>query len=286
MNRRTASPFWRNRTANGRSNLLKSSDTNLVIGASYSHADILKFDSLYAPLAHFDRCPLNKIRSLTPSSSRPHTPPSSGKANTRNVRSPPLAANAALSSPPKKSNHSQLLSSTTSDWEDDVDDEEEEETNVSGYTYDDGLEEDEFGLPSISSMKREARKRPPAKQFNDPGGGIGSSMNGALYNLDPPRLSGRGRANSSDIALERGPLSYPAAKKADRKILRPQYKDILRGMQASSLCSGPADIFRPSQFPTPDFAPADICKCESQRNGSSNDPYIPYQQIQKDPAGH
>lgn len=147
-----------------------------------------------------------------------------------------------------------------------MDDEEEEETNVSGYTYDDGMEEDEFGLPSISSMKREARKRPPVKQFNDPGGGIGSSMNGALYSLDPPRLSSRARANSSDIALERGPLNYPAAKKADRKILRPQYKDILKGIESSSLCRRPADMSRPSQFPTPNFASADICKCESKRN--------------------
>ena len=45
----------------------------------------------------------------------------------------------------------------------------------------------------------------------------------------PERSSGRPRANSSDIAEERGPPSYPTAKKSEGKILRPQYKDILRG---------------------------------------------------------
>lgn len=42
--------------------------------------------------------------------------------------------------------------------------------------------------------------------------------------------SSRPRANSSDIAEERGVSLYPSAKKTEGKILRPQYKDILKGM--------------------------------------------------------
>lgn len=47
--------------------------------------------------------------------------------------------------------------------------------------------------------------------------------------LDVDSAGNRARANSFDIALERGPPSYPAAKKSEGKILRPQYKEILRG---------------------------------------------------------
>ena len=47
---RSASPFWRSRTADGRhdsSPKKQSRDPGLVVGASYSHADMLKFDNLY-----------------------------------------------------------------------------------------------------------------------------------------------------------------------------------------------------------------------------------------------
>lgn len=37
------------------------------------------------------------------------------------------------------------------------------------------------------------------------------------------------RANSTDIAEERSSLTYPTANKSEGKILRPQYKDILKG---------------------------------------------------------
>jgi hypothetical protein len=42
-NRRPSSPFWRTRSATPQLNAGKSTK---VIGASYSHADMLKFDSL------------------------------------------------------------------------------------------------------------------------------------------------------------------------------------------------------------------------------------------------
>ena len=168
-------------------------------------------------------------RALTPSNSRPHTPPSSSRGNIQSARSPPSKTNHGLSSPPKKPAYPHLQASTNDDWGDENDEEEDEEDEEPQYVYNEGSDEDEFGLPSISSMRREAKRRIPADKFNDPGGGLGSNKNGSLSMLEPERLSGRPRANSSDIALERGPPSYPSAKKSEGKILRPQYKDILRG---------------------------------------------------------
>lgn len=49
-------------------------------------------------------------------------------------------------------------------------------------------------------------------------------------NLIPSMHSMRLRANSADIAEERSSLTYPTANKSEGKILRPQYKDILKGM--------------------------------------------------------
>ena len=169
-------------------------------------------------------------RSLTPSNSRPHTPPSSSKNNVRNARTPPPKANSAISSPPRKPTYSQLLPSANDDWQagDDEEDDEEEE-DAPQHIYSEGLDEDEFGLPSISSMRRAAKKRIPINKINDPGGGFSTSRNGSSSNSAPSRPSGRPRANSSDIAEERGPPSYPTTKKIEGKILRPQYKDILRG---------------------------------------------------------
>ncbi len=99
------------------------------------------------------------------------------------------------------------------------------------------MDEDEFGLPSISSMRSQAKKRIPNKKTNDPGGGAGKFNNGMNTMLTPERLLGRARSNSSDIAEERGVPTYPTAKQSEGKILRPQYKDILRG-----LCSLVLDI--------------------------------------------
>ena len=93
------------------------------------------------------------------------------------------------------------------------DDEEAASSNV----YDDA-DEDEFGLPSLTTTRSKAKRIPNDKSF-DPGGTLKISS--------PP--NGRRRANSSDIAEERGPPIYPTAKQGEGKILRPQYKDILRG---------------------------------------------------------
>lgn len=107
------------------------------------------------------------------------------------------------------------------------DDEYDEDDEDNHYVYNENIDEDEFGLPSISSIRREAR-RIPRSRAHDPGGGSGGLDNGiSLLSVGQTKI--RERANSSDIAEERGPPDYPAAKRGEGKILRPQYKDILRG---------------------------------------------------------
>lgn len=127
------------------------------------------------------------------------------------------------------------MSQTNSDWNTGHDDEDDDENDAERYFYTENADEDEFGLPSISSMRREAKKRIPNKKTNDPGGGPGKASNGISSMLTPEQLLGRARANSSDIAEERGAPTYPAAKQSDGKILRPQYKDILRGSSSLKL---------------------------------------------------
>lgn len=92
-----------------------------------------------------------------------------------------------------------------------------------GYDNDDG---DDFGLPSISNMKRKTKRNTGAEKVNtsnlgpfDGGSGFGNSS-----------LGSRRYSNSADIAIERPAPSYPIPKKSEGKILRPQYKEILRGI--------------------------------------------------------
>jgi hypothetical protein len=111
------------------------------------------------------------------------------------------------------------LSHTNQDWN--AEDEGEEEDEY-GYDNDDG---DDFGLPSISSMKRKTKKAPEQSTTNH--GGIlspfGHGLQGGFGGFGSRRLS-----NSADIAIERPTPSYPVAKKSEGKILRPQYKEVLR----------------------------------------------------------
>lgn len=81
-----------------------------------------------------------------------------------------------------------------------------------GYDDDDG---DDFGLPSLSNMKRKSRRKAAAQ-------GDSSPMN------DSFGFPSRRYSNSADIAVERPAPTYPMPKKSEGKILRPQYKDILR----------------------------------------------------------
>ncbi|KAF2969593.1 hypothetical protein GQX73_g3966 [Xylaria multiplex] len=138
---RSSSPFWR--APREGTPKRTGRDPNLVVGAAYSHADMLKFDNLSRNAS---------------SSSRPKTPPSSTsqKARTSDVGSTSRKSNSSLSSPPLKSYFS-FLSTTNSDWN--VEDPEGEDEY--GYEDDDG---DDFGLPSLSNMKR--RSRHPANALH------------------------------------------------------------------------------------------------------------------------
>ncbi|KAL2833239.1 rab-GTPase-TBC domain-containing protein [Aspergillus cavernicola] len=102
------------------------------------------------------------------------------------------------------------------------DDEDDMEEDI---VFDD--DEDEFGLPSIASMrKRQDRKadtfQPKAFELS-----VGRSE-GKPSTLGVSLGNNRQRANSSDIAEERDIPLYPAARTGEGKILRPQYKEILR----------------------------------------------------------
>lgn len=87
-------------------------------------------------------------------------------------------------------------------------------------------DEDEFGLPSIASIhnKRTKKNRLSAYDYNGSDLEKTSSTPNLAYTSGPQK----GRSNSFDIAEERNTLSYPSANKGDGKILRPQYKEILR----------------------------------------------------------
>lgn len=177
---------------------------------------MLKFDNLYVQrlLTHHNT---NKLpRSLSSQTSRPRTPPSNSLHKTRSETPP--AHRSGLTSPPRRY-YTDFLSKTNNDWN--VEDEGDEEDDY-GYGDDDG---DDFGLPSISNMKRKTKKI--SKQNNtDPGGNLspfGQSPQGGYGGFGSRRLS-----NSADIAIERPTPSYPVAKKSEGKILRPQYKEVLR----------------------------------------------------------
>ncbi|RCI08186.1 hypothetical protein L249_6327 [Ophiocordyceps polyrhachis-furcata BCC 54312] len=193
----SSSPFWRppardnSNTARRGASTSSSRDSNIVVGAAYSHADMLKFDSLNVS-----------------GPSRPKTPPSSSAATKVRVHeaSPPPRNSANRSSPPFKS-YINFLSNTNDDWKTDEDD-------MLGYEDDDG---DDFGLPSISNMKRRSRKM--ATQAKPDGSSLSPASIGRLV---------RRQSNSADIAVERPMPSYPIPKKSEGKILRPQYKEILR----------------------------------------------------------
>lgn len=114
------------------------------------------------------------------------------------------------------------MSHTNNDWA--ADDEEEEEDEY-GYEDDDG---DDFGLPSISSKKRKNQSRLKSASAN---AAVDEGKNPpwrSSFGASAVGLGSRRMSNSADIAIERPAPSYPVAKKSEGKILRPQYKEILR----------------------------------------------------------
>lgn len=156
--------------------------------------------------------------------SRPKTPPSmpSNKIRVQDATPPPRGST-GNNSPPFKS-YINFLSNTNDDWKADEDE-------MLGYDDDDG---DDFGLPSLSNMKRRSRKM-ATRNTADAG-----TLSPALDNSFG--FQARRHSNSADIAAERPPLSYPMPKKSEGKILRPQYKDILQGIYSQPAMSSASPV--------------------------------------------
>lgn len=150
------------------------------------------------------------------------TPPRSGSnAGQSRTAQPSLAHLEGKKTSSPNRPYDNIISHSTRSWgygNDVADDDEDDE-----IFYDD--DEDEFGLPSIASMRKKGKNtRRTQSVFKTTNTISGNSSLGA--DLD---TAIRPRANSSDIAEERGVSLYPSAKKTEGKILRPQYKDILKG---------------------------------------------------------
>ncbi|KAF2213426.1 hypothetical protein CERZMDRAFT_111125 [Cercospora zeae-maydis SCOH1-5] len=178
------SPFWRSTSATS-----NQPTSRKVIGASYSHADVLNFNQL----------------SLS-GNDRPRTPP----ADPRNSKSTPSPGNAR--SPQTRPKYSSFLAESSNAYDDDDD------GDAFGLEEDD---EDEFGLPSIASMRRKNKQLSKAKA-KDPGGGLGKGSSSS---------SNAWAVDNGDMAEMRTQIpAYPSLKKSTegQKILRPQYKEILR----------------------------------------------------------
>ena len=85
-------------------------------------------------------------------------------------------------------------------------------------------EEDEFGLPSIASMRRKDKKLAIVRS-NESAGATSPRYGNGSRGLSPNSW----RIETGDIAEERGVIpSYPSPKKSEGKIVRPQYKEILQ----------------------------------------------------------
>ncbi|PSR85924.1 GTPase-activating protein gyp1 [Coniella lustricola] len=196
----SASPFWRGATSTPVNGPKKPTrESSLVVGAAYSHADMLKFDSLSV--------------SPSASSNRPTTPSSSSHHHTT-VSPQKQPSGRSGSSPPFKS-YMSFLSNTNEDWN--VDD-----AGIYDYDDDDG---DDFGLPSLSNMKRRT------KRIQDAHAKASANATPQLPDIDAFEsgdFGTRRRSGSADIAIERPAPSYPMPRKSEGKILRPQYKEILK----------------------------------------------------------
>lgn len=152
-------------------------------------------------------------------SSRPQTPSSQSKDSYTKSRTPPARTNSSQPSLPRKNYH-RFLSDTTKSWSSSNADDELDQLNVDE-------DEDEFGLPSITSNR--------SKSYKQGYGGYRSSDVSRNNNqVDGVKPSSNLKFASGDIAEERGLPMYPTAKQAQGKILRPQYKEILRGRLYSS----------------------------------------------------
>lgn len=169
-----------------------------------------------APSCPFDIANLGWRRNLSSSSlPRSRTPPSTSSSRNRfnDATPPPPRGSAASTSPPFKS-YINFLSNTNDDWKADED-------GMLGYEDDDG---DDFGLPSLSNMKRRSKRIATQNKSDLSHGSSIYANDGSFGGIRARRYS-----NSADISAERPAPTYPMPKKSEGKILRPQYKDILKG---------------------------------------------------------
>lgn len=166
-------------------------------------------------------------RSIT-GDGRPRTPPSL----TRNKSTPPPTL-APSATPTTRRAYTNLGNNTWTTGEDAI----RNEDDRFGLDED----EDEFGLPSIASMRRKGR-RLTSRKGKDAGGGASSNTNWASTaferqdsdtqnnGIPAPTTLASWAVDNGDVAEVRAIPSYPSAKRSaeGQKILRPQYKDILR----------------------------------------------------------
>jgi hypothetical protein len=173
------------------------------------------------------------------------------------------------------------------EWsQDPTEEDDDEDDDDDEIVYDD--DEDEFGLPSLASMRR--KKAAPFKSKNlDSGGLMGGNLTSLGFGL---AAANRQRANSSDIAEERGTPMYPTARKGEGKILRPQYKDILQGKpflfhQEKSGGHARADMgfVRSCKRVESDQSLSPAHQCLPEGEGDTFQPYYAHQQIQAHPPG-
>ncbi|KAM5431729.1 GTPase-activating protein [Microsporum ferrugineum] len=200
---RAGLPFWRSMSSSSRPQSPHVPfNHNTVVGAAYAHTDMLKG----VP---------STSRTSTPS--RPSLSPTSSRVRDINTGKP--SRRAFSSQHPYGNFLSQGSGGPTPDPDD------EDDGDEIGYEDD----EDEFGLPSVTNMRRQ-RAKPMTYNLqmksNQATSDSSSHANGS--SLVPSMHGMRLRANSADIAEERGSLTYPTANRSEGKILRPQYKDILK----------------------------------------------------------
>ncbi|KAF7190642.1 GTPase-activating protein gyp1 [Pseudocercospora fuligena] len=153
------------------------------------------------------------------SGDRPRTPPSSSSARGSGNTPPPGTGR----SPPARPKYQSFLSETSNAWDDE------------GDTFGLDEDEDEFGLPSIASMRRKGKKASSKTKESSVISGFGSDNRTPYQNAS--RNGSVTSASSYAPALDNGDVSevraipaYPTMKRSTegQKILRPQYKDILR----------------------------------------------------------
>ena len=217
---RASSPFWRARPAAPARESSTRSDPSKVVGAAYSHTDILKMDTLLVLLILLQisrRLTRYRRRSIGAVSPGARTPPTTSADRVgKGSGTPPPSKTRSHQTSNSRRDYRSFMSSTTGSLgrNEDLEDE---------LTYDD--DEDEFGLPSLATMRRKkskkARNGTSVDNINQPT--VRSNMPD-LYPATHRRLDG------GDITEERSLPSYPATRPFQGKILRPQYKEILRGM--------------------------------------------------------